>query len=137
MLIFAIRGVQIGSKLQDFEVAYAIKKCKTDLPEYLTYENKKILTLVTLKSQVRLRLARVRFSTGHFAWIFSYFLQMIFLAKSVIHFLRNIEVFSSPFPVIKLAYFFDIFQNYSFLSLQIYKSRLLHLLRISFVGNFL
>ena len=57
---------------------------KTDLHEYLAYENKKILTLVTLKSQVRLRLARVRFSTGHFAWIFGYFLQMIFLAKAVI-----------------------------------------------------
>ena len=57
---------------------------KTDLHEYLAYENKKILTLVTLKSQVRLRLARVRFSTGHFAWIFNYFLQMIFLAKAVI-----------------------------------------------------
>ena len=57
---------------------------KTDLHEYLAYENKKILTLVTLKSQVRLRLARVRFLTGHFAWIFGYFLQMIFLAKAVI-----------------------------------------------------
>ena len=57
---------------------------KTDLHEYLAYENKKILTLVTLKSQVRLRLARVRFLTGLFAWIFGYFLQMIFLAKAVI-----------------------------------------------------
>ena len=57
---------------------------KTDLHEYLAYENKKILTLVTLKSQVRLRLARVRFWTGHFAWIFGYFLQTIFLAKAVI-----------------------------------------------------
>ncbi len=57
---------------------------KTVLHEYLTYENKKILTLVPLKSQVHIRLARVRFSTGHFAWIFIYFLQMIFLAKAVI-----------------------------------------------------
>ena len=57
---------------------------KTVLHEYLAYENKKILTLVTLKSQVRLRLARVRFLTGHFAWIFSYFLQTIFLANAVI-----------------------------------------------------
>ena len=57
---------------------------KTDLHEYLAYENKKILTLVTLKSQVRLRLARVRFWMGHFAWIFGYFLQMIFLANAVI-----------------------------------------------------
>ena len=48
--------------MQDFEVACAIKKCKTDLHEYLTYENKKIITLMPLKSQVRLRLARVRFS---------------------------------------------------------------------------
>lgn len=86
----------MGSKLQDFEVACAIKKWKTDLHEYLAYENKKILALVTLKSQVRLRLARVRFSTGHFAWIFSYFLQMIFLAKSVIHFLRDTAFISSP-----------------------------------------
>ena len=70
--------------LQDFEVSYAIKKCKTDLHEYLTYENKKILTLVPLKSQVHLRLARVRFLTGHFAWIFGYFLQTIFLAKALI-----------------------------------------------------
>lgn len=31
MLIFAIRGVWVGAILQDFEVAYAIKKCKTDL----------------------------------------------------------------------------------------------------------
>lgn len=98
MLIFAIRWVWVGAILQDFEVAYAIKKCKTDLHEYLTYENKKILTLVTLKSQVRLRLARVRFLTDHFAWIFSYFLQMIFLAKSVIHFLRDTEFISSPSP---------------------------------------
>ena len=94
----------MGAILQDFEVAYAIKKCKTDLHEYLTYENKKILALVTLKSQVRLRLARVRFLTGHFAWIFNYFLQMIFLAKSVIHFFRSTKVFHLP-PVIQLAYF--------------------------------
>ncbi len=59
---------------------------KTVLHEYLAYENKKILTLMPLKSQVRLRLARVRFLTGHFAWIFNYFLQMIFLAKAVIWF---------------------------------------------------
>lgn len=103
MLIFAIRG---ACRSQDFEVACAIKKWKTDLHEYLAYENKKILTLVTLKSQVRLRLARVRFSTGHFAWIFSYFLQMIFLAKSVIHFLRNTKVFSSPYPRYKTCLFF-------------------------------
>lgn len=96
MLNFAIRGVWVGSKLQDWDFVNAYKKCKTDLHEYLTYENKKILTLVTLKSQVRLRLARVRFSAGHFAWIFSYFLQMIFLAKSVIHFLRDTEFISSP-----------------------------------------
>lgn len=57
---------------------------KTVLHEYLTYENKKILTLVTLKSQVHLRLSRVRFLTGHFAWIFGYFLQTIFLANAVI-----------------------------------------------------
>lgn len=96
------------------------KKWKTGLHEYLAYENKKILTLVTLKSQVRLRLARVRFSTGHFAWIFSYFLQMIFLAKSVIHFLRNTEFISSPsLPVIKLAYFFDIFYITHFIPVNI------------------
>ena len=59
---------------------------KTDLHEYLAYENKKILTLMPLKSQVRLRLARVRFLTGHFAWIFGYFLQTIFLANAVICF---------------------------------------------------
>ncbi|KXA09374.1 hypothetical protein HMPREF3217_00861 [Finegoldia magna] len=52
--------------------------------EHLAYENKKIITLMPLKSQVRLRLARVRFLTGHFAWIFNYFLQTIFLAKTVI-----------------------------------------------------
>ena len=92
--------------LYDWDFVNAYKKCKTDLHEYLTYENKKILTLVTLKSQVRLRLARVRFLTGHFAWIFSYFLQMIFLAKSVIHFLRDTEFISSPSPVLKLVYFF-------------------------------
>ena len=57
---------------------------KTDLHEYLAYKNKKILTLMPLKSQVRLRLARVRFLTGHFAWIFDYFLQTIFLANAVI-----------------------------------------------------
>ena len=57
---------------------------KTDLHEYLDYENKKILTLMPLKSQVRLRLSRVRFLTGHFAWIFDYFLQTIFLANAVI-----------------------------------------------------
>lgn len=97
MLIFAIRRVcrLVSAKLQDKDISRAIKKCKTDLHEYLTYENKKILTLVTLKSQVRLRLARVRFSTGHFAWIFSYFLQMIFLAKPVIHFLCDTEFISS------------------------------------------
>ena len=95
--------------MQDFEVAYAIKKCKTDLHEYLAYENKKILALVTLKSQVRLRLARVRFLTGHFPWIFNYFLQMIFLAKSVIHFLRDTDIFLHiQILVIKLAYFFII-----------------------------
>ena len=92
MLFFAIRRV-CGVGLQDDDFVNANKKWKTDLHEYLTCENKKIFTLVTLKSQVRLRLARVRFSTGHFAWIFSYFLQMIFLAKSVIHFLRNIKTF--------------------------------------------
>ena len=59
---------------------------KTDLHEYLAYKNKKILTLMPLKSQVRLRLARVRFLTGHFAWIFDYFLQTIFLANAVICF---------------------------------------------------
>lgn len=91
-------------KLQDKDISHAYKKWKTDLHEYLTYENKKILALVTLKSQVRLRLARVRFLTGHFAWIFNYFLQMIFLAKSVIHFFRSTKVFHLP-PVIKLAYF--------------------------------
>ena len=58
MLIFAIRGVWV----QDLDFVNADKNWKTDLHEYLTYENKKILTLVTLKSQVRLRLARVRFS---------------------------------------------------------------------------
>ena len=119
MLNFAIRGRVGGFKVASLGYFNAIKKCKTDLHEYLTYENKKILTLVTLKSQVRLRLARVRFSTGHFAWIFNYFLQMIFLAKSVIHFLRNIEVFSSPFPVIKLAYFFDIFYITHFIPVDI------------------
>ena len=62
------------------------KNQKTVLHEHLTYENKKILTLMTLKSQVHLRLARVRFLTGHFAWIFNYFLQTIFLAKAVIWF---------------------------------------------------
>ncbi len=60
---------------------------KTDLHEHLAYENKKNLTLTPLKSQVRLRLSRVRFLTGHFAWIFSYFLQMIFLANAVIWFI--------------------------------------------------
>ena len=95
-----------GGGSQDFKVACAIKKWKTDLHEYLTYENKKILALVTLKSQVRLRLARVRFFTGHFAWIFNYFLQMIFLAKSVIHFLSDTEVIHIQILVIKLAYFF-------------------------------
>ena len=59
---------------------------QTDLHEYLAYENKKILTLMPLKSQVRLRLARVRFFTSHFAWIFGYFLQTIFLANAVIWF---------------------------------------------------
>ena len=62
------------------------KNQKTVLHEHLAYENKKILTLMPLKSQVRLRLARVRFLTGHFAWIFNYFLQTIFLAKAVIWF---------------------------------------------------
>lgn len=95
MLIFAIRG-RGEFKVARLRYFNANKKCKTDLHEYLTYENKKILTLVTLKSQVRLRLARVRFSTGHFAWIFNYFLQMIFLAKSVIHFLRDTEFIKSP-----------------------------------------
>ena len=51
---------------------------KTDLHEHLTFENKKILMLMPLKSQVRLRPARVRFLTGHFAWILGYFLQTIF-----------------------------------------------------------
>ena len=32
------------------------------------------------------RLSRVRFLTGHFAWIFDYFLQTIFLANAVICF---------------------------------------------------
>ncbi|EXF27886.1 hypothetical protein BA93_03085 [Finegoldia magna ALB8] len=105
--------------MQDLDFVNADKNWKTDLHEYLTYENKKILTLVTLKSQVRLRLARVRFSRVTFAWIFNYFLQMIFLAKSVIHFLRYIEVFSSPFPVIKLAYFFDIFYITHFIPVDI------------------
>ena len=108
--------------LQDDDFVNANKKRKTDLHEYLAYENKKILTLVPLKSQVRLRLARVRFSTGHFAWIFSYFLQMIFLAKSVIHFLCDTEFISSPSPVIKLAYFFDIFLYYSFYPCRYIKS---------------
>ena len=80
--------------------------------EYLAYENKKILTLMPLKSQVRLRLARVRFSTGHFAWIFSYFLQMIFLAKAVIWFCftdeeRNLslhEVRNKSRNTLRLAY---------------------------------
>lgn len=104
MLIFAIRG-RGGFKVARLRYFNANKKCKTDLHEYLTYENKKILALVTLKSQVRLRLARVRFSTGHFAWIFNYFLQMIFLAKSVIHFLRYTEFISSPSPHFKTCLF--------------------------------
>ncbi len=95
MLIFAIRG-RGGFKVARLRYFNANKKCKTDLHEYLTFENKKILTLMPLKSQVRLRLSRVRFLTGHFAWIFNYFLQMIFLAKSVIHFLRDTEFIKSP-----------------------------------------
>ena len=64
------------------------KNQKTVLHEHLAYENKKIITLMPLKSQVRLRLARMRFLTGHFAWIFGYFLQMIFLANAVIWLFR-------------------------------------------------
>lgn len=62
MLNFAIRGRVGGFKVARLRYFNANKKRKTDLHEYLAYENKKILTLVTLKSQVRLRLARVRFS---------------------------------------------------------------------------
>ena len=68
---------------------------KTDLHEHLACENKKILTLMPLKSQVRLRLARVRFLTGHFAWIFNYFLQTIFLAKAVIWFISLTREFAA------------------------------------------
>ena len=75
------RRISLRAKPRLFQT---YKNQKTDLHEYLTYENKKIITLMPLKSQVRLRLARVRFLTGHFAWIFSYFLQTIFLAKIVI-----------------------------------------------------
>ena len=57
------------------------KSCNT---HRLTFENKKILTLMPIKSQVHLRLSRVRFLTVHFAWIFAYFLQTIFLANAVI-----------------------------------------------------
>ena len=41
---------------------------------------------MNLKSQTRLRLRQCDFLTIHFAWIYSYFLRMIFLANLVIYF---------------------------------------------------
>ena len=41
---------------------------------------------MNLKSQTRLRLKQRDFLTIHFAWIYSYFLRMIFLANLVIYF---------------------------------------------------